>query len=90
VRHRVQPDSSFLWKIDVGQGEPDEGVRRGLGDRPTPEAVNGEERWTPVGHTSQLRILVVVWTMREESIRPITAFEAGKQLAKEYLTTRGL
>ena len=24
------------------------------------EVVNGEERWTSVGHTSQLRILVVV------------------------------
>ena len=53
------------------------------------DVVNGEERWTSIGHTRQFRILVVVWTMREESIRPVTAFEAGKELAK-YLTNRGL
>jgi uncharacterized DUF497 family protein len=51
--------------------------------------VNGEERWTSIGHTNKLRILVVVWTMREESIRPVTAFEADKEPAKEYLTIRG-
>ena len=53
------------------------------------DVVNGEQRWTSIGHTSQLRILVVVWTMREESIRPVTAFEADPQRAKEYLTIRG-
>ena len=53
------------------------------------DMVNGEERWTSIGHTRELRILVVVWTMREDSIRPVTAFEADKQLAKEYLTIRG-
>jgi uncharacterized DUF497 family protein len=54
------------------------------------DVVNGEERWTSIGHTRQLRILVVVWTMRDESIRPVTAFEAGKGLAKQYLTNRRL
>jgi len=54
------------------------------------DVVNGEERWTSIGHTEQLRILVVVWTMREESIRPVTAFEADKRLAKEYLAKIGL
>jgi uncharacterized DUF497 family protein len=49
------------------------------------EVVNGEERWTSVGHTDALRILVVVWTMRGESVRTVTAFEAGKRLASEYV-----
>jgi uncharacterized DUF497 family protein len=53
------------------------------------DMVNGEERWTSIGHTNQLRILVVVWTMREESIRPVTVFDAATELAKEYLTIRG-
>jgi uncharacterized protein len=54
------------------------------------DMVNGEERWTSIGHTGQLRILVVVWTMREEFIRPVTAFDADKEVSKEYLTIRGL
>jgi uncharacterized protein len=49
------------------------------------EFVNSEERWTSVGHTSRMRILVVVWTMRGESVRPVTAYEAGKQLTADYL-----
>ncbi len=54
------------------------------------EFVNSEERWTSVGHTSRMRILVVVWTMRGESqCGPVTAYEAGKQLAAEYLRQRG-
>jgi uncharacterized DUF497 family protein len=53
------------------------------------ELQNGEERWTSVGHTNQLRILVVVWTMRAESIRPVTAFEAGKRLTNEYIKRKG-
>jgi uncharacterized DUF497 family protein len=54
------------------------------------EVVNGEERWTSVGHSNALRILVVVWTMRSEAIRPVTAFEAGKKLAEEYLKGKGM
>lgn len=53
------------------------------------ETVKGEERWTSVGHSNALRILVVVWTMRGESIRPVTAFEAGKRLTEEYMTEKG-
>jgi uncharacterized DUF497 family protein len=36
-----------------------------------------------------MRILVVVWTLRGESVRPITAFEAGKKLAGEYIRQKG-
>ena len=38
------------------------------------EVVNGEQRWTSVGHSNGMRILVVVWTMRGDSVRPVTAF----------------
>jgi uncharacterized DUF497 family protein len=48
--------------------------------------VDGEERWTSVGHTNEMRISVIARTMRGEAIRPVTAFEAGKQLAPDYLT----
>ena len=53
------------------------------------EVVNGEERWTSIGHTGALRILVVMWTMRGESVRTVTAFDAGKRLAAEYVMQRG-
>jgi hypothetical protein len=53
------------------------------------EVVNGEQRWTSVGHSNRMRVLVVVWTMRADSVRPVTAFEAGKQLASDYLKQKG-
>jgi uncharacterized DUF497 family protein len=53
------------------------------------EVVNSEERWTSIGHTDALRILVVVWTMRGESVRTVTAFDAGKRMAAEYVMKRG-
>ena len=53
------------------------------------EVVDGEERWTSIGHTSEMRILVVVWTMRGDSIRPVTVFEAGKSLISEYFRQKG-
>jgi uncharacterized DUF497 family protein len=35
------------------------------------EVVDGEQRYTSAGHTNQLRVLVVAWTMHGEAIRPI-------------------
>ena len=54
------------------------------------EAVDWEERYTGVGHTDRFRVLVVVWTMRAEAVRPITSFDASERLAKRYLIERGL
>jgi len=53
------------------------------------EVVDNEERWTSIGHTDALRILVVVWTMRGKSVRTVTAFDAGKRVAAEYVTQKG-
>lgn len=52
------------------------------------ELVSGEERWTSIGHTAGLRVLVVVWTMRGERVRPVTAFAAGKRATAEYLSRK--
>ena len=54
------------------------------------DVVDGEERYTGVGHTKRLRVLVLVWTMRGDATRPITAFDASERLAARYLTERGL
>lgn len=53
------------------------------------EAVNGEERYTTVGHTNRLRVLVLAWTMRGDATRPITAYDASERLARRYLMERG-
>jgi uncharacterized DUF497 family protein len=53
------------------------------------DVVDGEERYTGVGHTKRLRVLVLVWTMRGDATRPITAFDASERLAKRYLGERG-
>lgn len=48
-----------------------------------------EERWTSIGHTDALRVLVVVWTMRGQAVRAITAWEANRRLREQYLKGRG-
>ena len=54
------------------------------------ELVRREERWTTVGHTSSVRVLIVIWTMRGELVRVVTAFDAGKAMKAEYLVERGM
>ena len=53
------------------------------------DVATGEERYTQVGHTNQIRVLILVWTMRGASIRPITAFDASKRLSARYLREKG-
>ena len=52
------------------------------------EIVNGEDRWTGIGHTNAFRVLMVVWTMRGDRIRPITARLAAKGYRDAYLETK--
>ncbi|HUI79708.1 MAG TPA: BrnT family toxin [Bryobacteraceae bacterium] len=49
-----------------------------------------EERWTSIGHTDKMRILKLVWTLQGELVRVITAMEASKREAFEYLRLRGI
>ena len=51
--------------------------------------LDGEDRWTGLGSTKDLRVLVVAFTIREGRIRPITAFKAGKKRVREYWKQRG-
>jgi uncharacterized protein len=45
---------------------------------------SGEVRYRQVGATVSGRLLVVVFTIRNESIRPITAFDADRPTARSY------
>jgi uncharacterized DUF497 family protein len=49
------------------------------------DVVEGEERWSYVGKTSEGRILRVVITFRGERARVVTAFEPVKRWKVFYL-----
>jgi len=53
------------------------------------EVIDGEERFTAVGHTDRILVLILAWTMHGTSIRPITAFNASKTMRERYLTEKG-
>lgn len=44
----------------------------------------GEQRFISTGYSHQARILTVVWTPKENSVRLITGFKATKQQSKEF------
>lgn len=45
---------------------------------------SGEERWYALGATGSLRVLFLVFTYRGERVRPITGWDAGKNLREVY------
>jgi uncharacterized DUF497 family protein len=51
--------------------------------------VDGEDRWTGIGSTNDLRIVVVAFTIREGCIRAVTAFRANKQQARNFWEQKG-
>ena len=53
------------------------------------DLVGDEARWTAVGVTRSLRVLVVIFTVRDEKLRAITGWDADKRTKKEYFTQRG-
>ena len=53
------------------------------------EAVDGEQRFTSVGHTDRGRFLLVITILRHSRIRVVTAFPAPESLIRLYLTRKG-
>ena len=53
------------------------------------EHTEGEDRYTVIGHTNSLRVLLAVWTYRNGLVRTITAREAGKRMREDYFRSRG-
>jgi uncharacterized DUF497 family protein len=49
----------------------------------------GEERTKVLGMTASGRVLAVVFTLRGDVIRPITAYTAPRRLQKLYIERRG-
>jgi uncharacterized DUF497 family protein len=52
------------------------------------DVVKGEPRWTVVGHTNLIRVLVVMWTVRGEKVRIVTAWQAPRKLLSNYLRSK--
>jgi uncharacterized DUF497 family protein len=52
------------------------------------QIVKGEERWTSLGHTNQLRISKLVWTVRGDAMRVVTAVDAPRNEARAYLRAK--
>jgi uncharacterized protein len=48
----------------------------------------GEERWYALGVTDSLRVLFLVLTFRGDRVRPITGWDAGKELRELYFHTK--
>jgi uncharacterized DUF497 family protein len=51
--------------------------------REDPDA-EGERRYLGLGMSEQGRLLVVVWTMRGDTVRPISVRKATRKEAKDY------
>jgi uncharacterized DUF497 family protein len=54
------------------------------------ENVDAEDRWTALGATAALRVLVMAFTIREGRVRAVTAYSASKKLAREFWQRRGM
>jgi uncharacterized DUF497 family protein len=77
ARHRIAPSEvEELFRNDP--------VIRGY------DVIDDEDRWTSVGATSSLRVLVLVFTVRNEKIRAITGWDADRRTKKGYFEQRGL
>ena len=49
------------------------------------KSVGGEDRWVTIGKTLKLFIIAVVFTIRDSTIRIISARQARKNEIKEYI-----
>jgi uncharacterized DUF497 family protein len=71
-RHRLRPHEAEEALIDVGQVP--------IGSR----TVAGEERGAIIGRTEAGRVLVVVYMMRGDRVRVVTAFPASPRHERAY------
>jgi hypothetical protein len=52
-------------------------------------AGSGEQRWASVGPIDDGRLLVVVWTVRGDRVRVVTAYPATKRVRAAYAGAKG-
>ncbi len=91
------PELSFDWDGDNVQHLDRHGVTQSEFEqvmRNDPalfdyENIDGEDRWTGLGPTDDLRVLVVAFTIREGRFRAVTAYPASKKRAREFWRSIG-
>ena len=84
-------DSANIGHItehDVIQEEAEEVVLGDPLEMGFEKSIDGEDRWTYVGETSQGQVLQVVITLRGEKIRVVTAYEPTRRDKMLYLETK--
>jgi len=75
IRHIAEHGLTFHDVEDVVRGFPVDIAN---------EVVGSEERTTVLGHTRNLRVIYVVFTMRGEQYRRVTAFPAKRSIQAKY------
>jgi hypothetical protein len=84
-------DSANIGHITEHDVTPEEAEEVVLGDpleMGFEKTAAGQDRWSYIGETSQVRVLQVVITLRDERIRVVTAFEPTKRDKLVYLETK--
>lgn len=75
---------AHIWAHGVTPTEAEDAI---LDRRATPaetRRVGGEQRFTIIGATSAGRVLLVVFVLRQDAIRVITAYPAGEREKRRY------
>ena len=80
-------NSAHVARHDVSRDEVEDAFGNGLMELDY-EEVNGEPRWTSLGHTNDLRVIVVVWTVRADAARAITARPVPSSGTRGYWAKR--
>jgi hypothetical protein len=68
----------------VTKSEAEEALIDPLGQLVDSDVVDGELRFSQIGATFRDRLLIVVFTIREDAVRPITAFDADSYTSRVY------
>jgi uncharacterized DUF497 family protein len=94
----LDPEVAFEWDASniahlrlhrVSPSEVEEALQSGFLDLEY-DIDDGEEQFKSLATTFRGRILIVVWTVRAGSIRPITAYPASKRYRTLFLKSGGL
>jgi uncharacterized DUF497 family protein len=84
-----QANAEHIARHSVTPDEAEQAIRNDPLDM-NYEVIDGEERWTAVGHTDEYRVLLVAWTVRTDALRIVTARAVGRRARDAYLCAKGL
>ncbi len=75
---------THIARHGVSRVETEEALIDPLAEMIDSEIVGEEVRYRQVGSTSGGRILIVIFALRGDTVRPVTAFEATRFMARRY------